>query len=66
MQKLAIKWYSWAQARTYQEEGQGVVEYALIVGLVSVVLAVLLATAGGAWIGRVTAGVASALTDAKL
>jgi Flp pilus assembly pilin Flp len=45
MRNLALHAYTWAQARKprfAREEGQGVIEYALVVALVSVVLAALL------------------------
>ena len=52
---------SWAQAHKTREEGQGVIEYALVVGAVSVVLVGVLALAGTGWIGDVTENVDEAL-----
>ena len=49
MQNLMIKAVAWKQSRTPREEGQTVVEYALVIGLVSLVIIGVLATAGGAW-----------------
>ncbi len=65
MKEFAIKCYSWAQAHSEREEGQGVIEYALIVGLVSIVLAGVLATAGTTWINAVTGYVTGALSSAN-
>ncbi|GBD23177.1 hypothetical protein HRbin29_00835 [bacterium HR29] len=61
MQELIRRVVVWAQARQL-ERGQGVIEYALIVGLVSIVLAGVLATAGTGWINAVTAEVTDALS----
>ena len=44
-----------------REEGQGVVEYALVVGAVSIVLIGILATAGGGWITAVSGKVTTAI-----
>ena len=44
-----------------REEGQGVIEYALVVGGVSIVLIVILATSGTSWIGTVTTKVSTAI-----
>lgn len=51
-------------ARSEREEGQALVEYALILGLVSVVAIALLSAVGGditQLLGRVTAALTSAL-----
>jgi Flp pilus assembly pilin Flp len=53
----------WLQAHTRSEEGQALVEYALILGLVSVVTIALL-SALGADIGSVLSKVTSALASA--
>lgn len=60
MHNVITKLYIWARAHQ-PESGQGVIEYALIIGLVSIVLAVALAAAGGEWIGAVTQEVSDAL-----
>ena len=47
MTKLLTKAYTWVEARRNNtEEGQTVIEYALVVALVSIVLAVSLVTFG--------------------
>lgn len=61
MQELIRKAVAWAQARQ-PEGGQGVIEYALIIGLVSIVLAGVLAAAGTGWINAVTTEVTDALS----
>ncbi|MCS7293967.1 MAG: Flp family type IVb pilin [Chloroflexota bacterium] len=61
MQDLIRNVVAWAQARQ-PEAGQGVIEYALIIGLVSIVLAGVLAAAGTGWINAVTAEVTDALS----
>ena len=38
MKNLVIKAAAWKQSQTPREEGQGVIEYALIIAVVSVVL----------------------------
>jgi Flp pilus assembly pilin Flp len=50
MRNLTLKMATWAQARrvTAREEGQTVIEYALVVALVSIVLAGLLVGFGTA------------------
>ena len=52
---------AWLQARTQREEAQGVVEYALIIGLVSIVIIGVLVTAGTGWINSITSNVTSAI-----
>ena len=64
MQNLIIKAAAWQQSRTPHEEGQTVVEYALVVGLVSLVIIGVLATAGGAWITSLSSKVTTAITAA--
>ncbi len=59
MRDFMLKLYTWAEAHKSREEGQGVIEYALVVGLVSVVLAGILATAGTGWIDAVGSLVSS-------
>ena len=54
MRDIMLRAHSWAQAHRSREEGQGVVEYALVVGGVSVVLIGVLALAAEGWIGQVT------------
>lgn len=61
MRDIITKLYAWAQAHQ-PEAGQGVIEYALIIGLVSIVLAGVLATAGTGWIQAVTTEVTDALS----
>lgn len=58
--------YVWAQDLKYRardEEAQGVVEYALIIGFVSIAIIATLATAGDAWItalsGKITTKIAT-------
>jgi len=46
MRNLSIKALAWAQNRRSQEEGQTVIEYALVVAAVSIVLIVLMAGFG--------------------
>jgi Flp pilus assembly pilin Flp len=62
---LALKsFFAALHARTEREEGQALVEYALILGLVSVVAIALLTAVGQditSLLGRVTAALASAL-----
>ena len=62
MRNLTIKAASWAQSRRFhqEEDGQTVIEYALVVGLVSLVLIVALVTLGE---GAMTA-VGKKITDA--
>ena len=62
MQNLINKAFAWKAARQSDEEGQTVVEYALVVGLVSLVIIGVLATAGGAWITSLSSKVTSAIT----
>jgi len=46
MRNLMLKGLTWAQARQSREEGQTVIEYALVVALVSLVIIAVLATVG--------------------
>lgn len=46
MRELILKAAAWQQARQPREEGQTVVEYALVVALVSLVIIGVLATVG--------------------
>ncbi|MCO5201364.1 MAG: Flp family type IVb pilin [Chloroflexi bacterium] len=46
MRDLMLKAAAWQQARQPREEGQTVVEYALVVALVSLVIIGVLATVG--------------------
>ncbi len=46
MRNLMLKAATFVEARRHREEGQGVIEYALVVALVSIVLAVALVTFG--------------------
>ena len=61
MRNLMIKAAAWKQSQTPREEGQTVVEYALVVGLVSVVIIGVLALAADGWIDQVTALVNTAI-----
>ena len=61
LRNLILKSYTWAQAHKSREEGQGVVEYALVVGGVSVALIVVLAASGELWIDTVTTNVTTAI-----
>ena len=45
MRNLSIKALAWAQARTRREEGQTIVEYGLVIGVISVVVIAALYTA---------------------
>jgi Flp pilus assembly pilin Flp len=64
MRNLTIKAASWAQTRRLhqEEDGQTVIEYALVVGVVSVGLVAVLLTAGTGWINSVTQSVTDALS----
>ena len=59
MRNLTIKAASWVQARQPGEEGQTVIEYALVVGVVSVALIALMAGFGSGVISKATSKVAS-------
>ena len=61
MQNLMLKAAAWQQSRTPREEGQTVVEYALVVGLVSLVIIGVLATAGSGWINTISTKVTAAI-----
>ena len=62
MRNLTIKAASWLQTRKAQEEGQTAVEYALVIGLVAVVLVGILATDAKVWIGKVDTAVTNAFS----
>jgi Flp pilus assembly pilin Flp len=62
MRSLTIKAYTWLQARHNREEGQTVIEYALVVALVSVVLILALVTFGTEIIVDAKNAVADAFT----
>jgi Flp pilus assembly pilin Flp len=54
MRNFAIKAASWAQARRQpREEGQTVIEYALVIAVVSLVLVAAIATMGSGLIADV-------------
>ncbi len=59
MREFAIKWYSWTQAHKYREEGQGAIEYALVIGLVSVVAALALGGFASTWLSTINTYVTS-------
>jgi Flp pilus assembly pilin Flp len=61
MRNLTIKAAAWAQTRRFhqEEEGQTVIEYALVVGVVSVALIALMAGFGSGVISKATSKVAS-------
>ena len=64
MRNLMIKATAWTQAHSVKperEEGQTVVEYALVVGLVSLVIIGVLATAGKDWISSISTKVTAAI-----
>ena len=67
MRNLMIKAAAWHQSRPVElsqlrrEEGQTVVEYALVVGLISIVLIVTLGTLGSGIITKVQAKVTALL-----
>ena len=64
MQNLINKAFAWTAARPIElrdEEGQTVVEYALVVAGVSIALIVILAAAGTGWINSVTSKVTSSI-----
>ncbi len=54
MRNLMVKAVAWKQAHQAREEGQTVVEYALVIGLVSLVIIGALATAGTGWITSIS------------
>ena len=61
MKNLMLKAYTWAEARRGpREEGQTVIEYALVVALVSIVLAAALVGFGQDIIGAATDAVSDA------
>ncbi len=64
MRNIAIKAASWAQTRRahQEEEGQTVIEYALVVGLVSLVLIAALVTLGQDAMDTVGSKIQTALT----
>jgi len=51
MRNLALKAYVWAKVRNTNEEGQTVIEYALVTAVVSIALIVLMAGFGSGIIG---------------
>ncbi len=59
MRNLSIKALAWAQNRRSQEEGQTVIEYALVVAAVSIVLIVLMAGFGSSLVTSAAAKVAA-------
>ena len=61
MRNLTIKAASWLQARQPREEGQGVIEYGLVVALVSLVIISVLATVGTTAINTVGSKITTAL-----
>ena len=64
MTKLLTKAYTWVEARRNNtEEGQTVIEYALVVALVSVVLAGLIVGFGTDIINDATTRVSDAMSD---
>ncbi len=62
MRNLALKTISWAQARQPREQGQTVIEYALVVAIVSVVLAGLMVGFGTDIINAAKAAVTDAIS----
>ena len=52
MQNLIIKAAAWKQSRTPREEGQTVIEYALVIAVVSVVLIITVLGFGTAAVAR--------------
>ena len=62
MRNLMIKAAAWQQSKSLKrEEGQTVVEYALVVGLVSVVIIAALVLAGKTWITTIATNVTTAI-----
>jgi Flp pilus assembly pilin Flp len=65
MRSLTIKTYTWLQARHNREEGQTVIEYALVVALVSIVLIGILVGFGTDIIDDAKDKVTNYMTDAE-
>ncbi len=67
MRNLMIKAAAWKDARPVEleklrkDEGQTVVEYALVIGGVSIALIIVLAAAGTGWISKVTSKVTASI-----
>ena len=61
MRNLMLKGLVWANARQGREEGQTVIEYALVVALVSLVIIGVLATVGSNAINAVGNTITTAL-----
>lgn len=51
MRNLALKAYVWAHVKNTNEEGQTVIEYALVTAVVSIALIILMAGFGSGLIG---------------
>ncbi len=59
MSKLSVRWYSWVQAHTYRDDGQGAIEYALVIGLVSIAAVLALQGFANGWLTSVDSYVTS-------
>ena len=64
MRNLMVKAIAWKQAHTAREEGQTAVEYALVIGVVSIAIVGVLFTAASGWIGTITTEITTAVQGA--
>ena len=64
MRNLMVKAIAWKQAHEAREEGQTAVEYALVIGVVSLAIVGVLFTAGSGWIASISSKVTTAIGTA--